>query len=66
MVQQNLPVIGIWNLISFATEIDDGTVSYPWGRDVGGMLIIDARGYFSAHVMSMKRPAFKISDPRGC
>jgi hypothetical protein len=61
---QNSSVVGIWNLISIATETDDGTISHPYGKDIGGMLMIDARGYFSVHVMSMKRPSFKIPDPR--
>jgi hypothetical protein len=61
---RNSSVVGIWNLISITTETDDGTISYPYGKDIGGMLMIDARGYFSVHVMSMKRPSFKIPDPR--
>jgi hypothetical protein len=64
MVQETSSVIGIWNLISITTEADDGTISYPYGKDVGGLLMIDARGYFSVHVMNMKRPSFKIPDPR--
>ncbi len=64
MVQENSSVIGILNLISIITGTDDGTISYPYGKDVGGMLMIDARGYFSVHVMNMKRPSFKIPDPR--
>jgi len=61
---QNSSVVGIWNLISITTETDDGTISYPYGKDIGGMFMIDARGYFSVHVMNMKRPSFKIPDPR--
>jgi hypothetical protein len=64
MVQENSSVIGIWNLISVITEADDGTISYPYGKDVGGLLMIDASGYFSVHLMNMKRPYFKIPDPR--
>jgi hypothetical protein len=61
---RNSSVVGIWNLVSITTETDDGTISYPYGKDIGGMLMIDARGYFSVHVMNMKRPSFKIPDPR--
>jgi len=65
MVRQILPVVGIWSLVSFAVEQSDGVASYPYGKKVGGMLIIDASGYFSAQVMDMTRPAFKVPDPRG-
>ncbi len=65
MAKEDLPVIGMWKLTSFETQDEDGTLTYPMGRDVGGLLMIDARGYFSVHVMDMKRPSFKIPDPRG-
>jgi hypothetical protein len=64
MVQKKPSIVGTWNLISITTETDDGTISYPYGIDVGGMLMIDASGYFSVHLMNMKRPLFKIPDPR--
>jgi len=65
MAKEDLSVIGIWKLISLETEDDYGALTYPIGKDVGGLLMIDTRGYFSVHVMSMKRPSFKIPDPRG-
>ena len=65
MAKRDLPVIGIWKLISFQAEAGDGAVIYPFGRDVAGLLIIDAKGYFSAQVMDTKRPSFKSDDPRG-
>jgi len=64
MSKEDLSVIGMWKLISFETQDDDGTLTYPMGKGVGGLLMIDARGYFSVHVMNMKRPSFKIPDPR--
>jgi len=65
MAKEDLSVIGMWKLISFETHDDDGTVTYPFGKDVAGLLMINTRGYFSVHVMNMKRPSFKIADPRG-
>ena len=65
MAKKDLSVIGMWKLTSFEAQYDDGTLTYPFGKDVGGLLMIDARGYFSVHVMDMKRPSFKIPDPRG-
>jgi hypothetical protein len=65
MAKQDLSVMGMWKLISFEAQYDDGTLTYPFGKDVGGLIMIDARGYFSVHVLDMKRPSFKIPDPRG-
>jgi hypothetical protein len=64
MAKKELSVIGIWKLVSVKTEADDGTVTYPFGKDVGGLLMIDAKGYFSVQVMDTKRPSFKSGDPR--
>jgi hypothetical protein len=64
MAKEELSAIGIWKLISLESQADDGTLTYPFGKDVAGLAMIDARGYFSAQVMNMKRPPFKISDPR--
>ena len=65
MARRDSQVVGIWKLISFQAEYDDGTVTYPFGDNVAGLLIIDAKGYFSAQVMDTKRPSFKSGDPRG-
>lgn len=65
MAKEDLPVMGIWKVLSLEFQADDGTVTYPFGKDVAGLLMIDARGYFSAHVMDKKRPSFKVPDPRG-
>ena len=65
MAKEDLSVVGIWKLISVETEADDGTVTYPFGKDVAGLLIIDAKGYFSVQLMDTKRPSFKSGDPRG-
>jgi hypothetical protein len=65
MAKEDLSVIGIWKLISFESQADDGTLTYLFGKDVAGLAMIDAKGYFSVHVINMKRPSFKIPDPRG-
>ena len=65
MAKEDLSVIGMRRLISFAIQGDDGTLTYPFGKDVAGLAIIDAKGYFSAQLMDMKRPSFKSADPRG-
>ena len=64
MARGDSPVLGIWKLISLQTEADDGTVTYPFGKDVTGLLVIDAKGYFSVQLLDTKRPSFKSGDPR--
>ena len=58
-------VVGIWRLLSFQAEADDGTVTYPFGREVAGLLMIDAKGYFSVQLMDAKRSSFRSGDSRG-
>jgi hypothetical protein len=65
MAKEDSAVIGIWKLLSLEYEEDDGTVNYPFGTDVAGVIMIDGRGYFSVHLMDMKRPSFEVADPRG-
>ena len=65
MEKGDLPVIGLWKLISVEAEADDGTLIYPFSGDVEGLLIIDAKGYFSAQLMDRKRRSFKSGDARG-
>ena len=65
MAKEDLSIIGMWKLISFAIQDNDGTLNYPFGKNVAGFAIIDAGGYFSAQLMDMKRPSFKSGDPRG-
>jgi hypothetical protein len=65
MARGDSRVVGIWKLISVQTEADDGTVTYPFGKDVTGLLMIDAKGYFSVQLMDTKRPSFESGDPRG-
>lgn len=65
MAKENLEVVGIWKFLSLEYQDDDGTVIYPFGKDVAGLAMIDARRYFSLHLMDIKRPSFKVPDPRG-
>ncbi len=65
MPKEDSPLFGIWSLVSIDSQADDGTITYPYGTSVGGLLIIDSRGYFSGHFMDMNRPPFTANDPRG-
>jgi len=52
------PFVGTWKLISFETRRSDGAVMYPFGKDLQGLIMYDAKGYWSCHIMEKNRPAF--------
>ncbi len=63
-MKENL-FIGTWSLVSFEIRSSNGTVSYPFGRDVRGYITYSQDGYMSVSFMSADRPHFKSSDLRG-
>jgi len=52
------PFVGTWKLISFETHRSDGTVMYPFGKELQGLIMYDAKGYWSCHIMGKNRPVF--------
>jgi hypothetical protein len=48
MVQGDPSPVGIWKLIFMTIEADGGLELFPFGKDVGGLIMIDDKGYFSA------------------
>jgi len=54
------PFVGTWKLISWEVRQPDGTIHYPYGKDVVGYLIYTADGYMSAEIMDPDR---QQSDP---
>jgi hypothetical protein len=54
------PFVGTWRLVSWEVMQPDGTIHYPYGRDVVGYLIYTADGYMSAEIMDPDR---RQSDP---
>ncbi len=54
------PFVGTWKLISWEVTQPDGTIHYPYGKDVVGYLIYTADGYMSAEIMNPER---QQSDP---
>jgi hypothetical protein len=52
------PFVGTWKLITFETRRSDGGVMHPFGKDLQGLIIYDAKGYWSCHIMGKNRPAF--------
>ncbi len=49
------PFVGTWKLVSWEVTQPDGTIHYPYGRDVVGYLIYTADGYVSAEIMDPDR-----------
>jgi hypothetical protein len=50
-------LIGSWKLDSFELESTDGSISYPYGRDLTGYLFYNAEGFMSAAFMNSARGA---------
>src|SRR5260370_10081400 len=56
-------LLGTWRLLSFEARDSKGQLQYPLGEHVSGLLIYDAGGNISAHVMRNDRPLFAAKDP---
>jgi Lipocalin-like domain len=56
-------LLGTWRLTSFEARDSKGQLQYPLGERVSGLLIYDAGGNMSAHVMRDDRPRFVANDP---
>ncbi len=56
-------LLGTWRLVSFEARDSKGQLQYPLGQDVSGLLVYDAAGNMSAHVMRKERPLFAANDP---
>ena len=49
------PFTGTWKLASWEVAQSDGTIHYPYGRNVVGYLIYTADGYMSAEIIDPDR-----------
>ena len=54
------PFVGAWKLISWEVTQPDGTIHYPYGKNVVGYLLYTADGYMAADIMNPDR---QQSDP---
>jgi len=54
--------IGTWKLVSSEFRHSDGQLTYPFGRDAVGIIMYDANGHMSVHIMRPDRPAFASGD----
>ena len=62
MTASSNSVIGTWKLVSADIRSEDGTVAYPFGHDVVGLLILTTDGYLSKQFGMAHRPSLPIGD----
>ncbi|HET6371992.1 MAG TPA: lipocalin-like domain-containing protein [Candidatus Polarisedimenticolia bacterium] len=58
----DLALAGTWELVSLESRHPDGSVGYPMGREVTGMLIYEATGHMSVQLMRRGCPSFRSGD----
>ena len=51
-------LIGTWRLVSYLVQSADGSITYPMGRELAGMIMYVPDGYMSANLMVPGRPPF--------
>lgn len=66
MNKKAYPGIGVWKLVSYEARADDGTITYPVGKDGIGQIAYDAKGNMSAQVADAHRPNFTSGDRMIC
>jgi Lipocalin-like domain len=55
-------LVGTWRLVSYEARDSKGKLHYPLGERVSGLLVYDAGGNMSAHVMRNDRRPFATND----
>ena len=55
-------LVGAWRLAEFSVTAQDGTVTYPMGDDVEGLIIYTPDGYMSAQLMKHGRPPYASEE----
>lgn len=58
-------LVGQWRLLAWRRIADGGTVAYPFGEDVSGLLIYTAEGRMAVQMTAGGRPRLDTTDPRG-
>jgi len=64
-IPDNPSVVGTWRLISAESRSDDGQAQPTLGSHPAGVLMYDAGGRMSVHLMRRDRSAFTSGDMRG-
>jgi len=55
-------LVGVWRLVTYTDEHEDGDKINPFGPHPQGFLIYTSDGFASAQLMKPGRPAFQSSD----
>jgi hypothetical protein len=58
------PLVGAWKLAGLESRPADGGVDYPYGRNPSGVIMYDAGGRMSVHLVDPDRPKFAGNDLR--
>lgn len=61
-LQERIPIVGAWKLVSFKIQRENGEVVYPFGKNAQGSVIYTESGRVSAQVMRPDRPRFASGD----
>jgi hypothetical protein len=53
---------GAWRLVSTEYQSEEGEVTYPFGREVIGLLMYDGKQNMSVQIINAERPYFASND----
>jgi len=56
------PLVGSWRLVSFHGELPDGSVAYPWGKEVAGYITYTDAGRMAVVFQKAGRPRSGSGD----
>ena len=56
---------GTWKLVAWRRVSEDGTTSYPLGKDATGQLIYTPNGVMAVQIAAAGRPELPTGDPLG-
>jgi hypothetical protein len=55
-------VVGVWSLVSYQSQDENGNVIFPLGKDATGFIMYHPEGYMSAQLMRQARRAYESGD----
>lgn len=54
--------IGVWKLVSYTYQNENGETRTPFGENPKGIIMYDASGYMAVQIMTNDRPHFTVND----
>lgn len=55
-------IIGVWELLAFEDQDEEGNKIYPFGKDAKGFIVYHPDGYVSAQLMKQGRTPYESGD----